>query len=59
MTPREPRIGTPHKLGFGHSGADTVCFLDEGGVLKPAPPGKLFAAPKSEGNRTFLSQILY
>ncbi|MEO7243230.1 MAG: amino acid ABC transporter ATP-binding protein [Variovorax sp.] len=47
-----------HEMGFAKKVADTVVFMDGGRIVEQAPPAELFAQPKSERTRRFLSQIL-
>jgi len=47
-----------HEMGFAKKVADTVVFMDEGRIVEQAPPAELFAHPKSERTKKFLSQIL-
>ena len=43
-----------HEMGFAARVADRVMFLDEGRIVEEGPPGRLFAAPRSERLRQFL-----
>jgi polar amino acid transport system ATP-binding protein len=47
-----------HEMGFAKAAADRMVFLDAGRVVEEAPPEELFANPKEERTRSFLSQIL-
>jgi general L-amino acid transport system ATP-binding protein len=47
-----------HEMGFARQVADRVVFMDHGDIVEQGPPAELFAAPKSERLRSFLSQIL-
>ena len=47
-----------HEMGFAKKVADTVVFMDEGRIVEQAPPLELFANPKSDRTKKFLSQIL-
>jgi len=47
-----------HEMGFAKKVADRVVFMDEGRIVEQAPPAELFANPKSERTKKFLSQIL-
>jgi ABC-type polar amino acid transport system ATPase subunit len=47
-----------HEMGFARRVADTVVFMDGGEIVESGPPADLFAAPKTERCRTFLSRIL-
>jgi general L-amino acid transport system ATP-binding protein len=51
-------ICVTHEMGFAKKVADTVVFMDAGRIVEKAPPGELFANPKSERTKAFLSQIL-
>jgi general L-amino acid transport system ATP-binding protein len=51
-------ICVTHEMGFARKVADTVVFMDAGRIVEKAPPAELFANPKSERTKTFLSQIL-
>ena len=47
-----------HEMGFARELADKVCFLDAGRILEEGPPVEVFAAPKQERTRAFLSRVL-
>ena len=47
-----------HEMGFARELADKVCFLHEGRILEEGPPEQLFAAPKEDRTRAFLSRVL-
>jgi len=47
-----------HEMGFAKAAADRMVFLDAGHVVEEASPEELFANPKEERTRLFLSQIL-
>jgi general L-amino acid transport system ATP-binding protein len=47
-----------HEMGFAHTVADTMVFMDRGEIVERGPPKEFFADPKSERTRLFLSQIL-
>jgi polar amino acid transport system ATP-binding protein len=47
-----------HEMGFAKAAADHMVFLDAGHVVEEASPEELFASPKEERTRSFLSQIL-
>ncbi len=47
-----------HEMGFAKKVADTVVFMDAGRIVEQAPPAELFAHPKSDRTKKFLSQIL-
>jgi polar amino acid transport system ATP-binding protein len=47
-----------HEMGFAQEVADKVAFMDQGRIVEMAPPGELFANPKHERSRMFLSKVL-
>jgi polar amino acid transport system ATP-binding protein len=47
-----------HEMGFAKAAADRMVFLDAGSVVEVATPEELFANPKEERTKQFLSQIL-
>ncbi len=47
-----------HEMGFARQVADRVVFMDRGEIVESGPPAELFAHPKTERLKTFLSQIL-
>jgi len=47
-----------HELGFAREVADTVVFMDGGVVVEMASPAELFARPRTERAKAFLSKIL-
>ena len=47
-----------HEMGFARRVADTVVFMDAGEIVETAAPAELFAAPRTERCRSFLSRIL-
>ena len=51
-------IVVTHELGFAREVADTVVFMDGGVVVEEGSPAELFANPKTERARAFLSKIL-
>ncbi|MHC6202745.1 amino acid ABC transporter ATP-binding protein [Breznakiellaceae bacterium SP9] len=46
-----------HEMNFAREISDTVIFMDEGIILEAAPPEVLFANPKEERTRSFLSLV--
>jgi polar amino acid transport system ATP-binding protein len=48
-----------HEMGFAKAAADRMVFLEAGRIVEEASPEELFASPKEERTRFFLSQILY
>jgi general L-amino acid transport system ATP-binding protein len=45
-------------MGFAQKVADRVVFMDRGEIVESGPPAELFAAPKTDRLKLFLSQIL-
>jgi polar amino acid transport system ATP-binding protein len=48
-----------HEMGFAKAAADRMVFLEGGRVVEAATPEELFANPKEERTKRFLSQILH
>ena len=51
-------ICVTHEMGFAKRVANTVVFMDAGRIVEKAPPQELFANPRSDRTKLFLSQIL-
>ncbi|MCB9062364.1 MAG: amino acid ABC transporter ATP-binding protein [Halobacteriovoraceae bacterium] len=47
-----------HEMGFAKEVADRVIFMDHGKIIEQGCPQEIFASPKSERLKSFLSQIL-
>ncbi len=47
-----------HEMGFARRVADRVLFLDQGQLVEQDAPEKLFAHPRQERTRQFLSKVL-
>jgi polar amino acid transport system ATP-binding protein len=47
-----------HEMGFAREVAGRVLFMDEGQVLEEGRPADIFAHPRHERTRQFLSKIL-
>jgi general L-amino acid transport system ATP-binding protein len=47
-----------HEMGFARQVADRVVFMDRGEVVESGPPADVFANPKTDRLKLFLSQIL-
>jgi polar amino acid transport system ATP-binding protein len=47
-----------HEMGFVKAAANRVAFMCEGHIVEETTPTDLFAAPKEERTKQFLSQIL-
>jgi polar amino acid transport system ATP-binding protein len=48
-----------HEMGFVKAAADRVILLDHGAIVEETTPEELFAAPKEDRTKQFLSQILH
>ena len=48
-----------HEMGFARNAADRIIFMDEAQIVEDTTPEALFAAPKEERTRQFLSKILH
>ncbi|ALJ19210.1 amino acid ABC transporter ATP-binding protein [Microbacterium sp. No. 7] len=46
-----------HEMAFARDVADRVVFLDGGAIVEQGPPAQLFAAPREERTRAFLSRF--
>jgi general L-amino acid transport system ATP-binding protein len=51
-------ICVTHEMGFARTVADRVVFMDRGELVEQGVPEELFAHPKTDRLKTFLSQIL-
>jgi polar amino acid transport system ATP-binding protein len=47
-----------HEMGFAREVGHRLVFMDGGVVVEEGPPAEVFAAPKHERTRSFLSKIL-
>ena len=47
-----------HEIGFAREAGDTVVFMDEGVVVETGEPREVFANPKHERTKAFLSKVL-
>jgi polar amino acid transport system ATP-binding protein len=47
-----------HEIGFAREAGDTVVFMDEGVVVETGEPREVFANPKHERTKVFLSKVL-
>jgi polar amino acid transport system ATP-binding protein len=47
-----------HEMGFAHSAADAVVFMDHGKVVESGPPERIFDAAETDRLQRFLSQVL-
>jgi polar amino acid transport system ATP-binding protein len=47
-----------HEMGFARAAANRIIFLDGGAIIEDTSPERLFANPREERTRQFLSKIL-
>jgi general L-amino acid transport system ATP-binding protein len=47
-----------HEMGFARAVADRMFFFDQGLIVESGTPQEIFASPKEERTKLFLSQIL-
>ncbi|MCL4560310.1 MAG: amino acid ABC transporter ATP-binding protein [Chloroflexi bacterium] len=52
-------IVVSHEMGFARAAADRILFIDEGRIIEDTTPDQLFANPREERTRAFLSKILH
>jgi len=48
-----------HEMGFARAAADRILFMDEGKIIEDTTPDELFANPREERTKAFLSKILH
>ena len=48
-----------HEMGFARAAATRIVFMDAGSIIEETTPEELFANPKHERTRLFLSKILH
>ena len=51
-------ICVTHEMGFARHVADRVVFMSDGGIVEVDDPESIFANPKEERTKRFLSQVL-
>ena len=51
-------IVVTHEMGFASEVADRVMFMDGGYIVEQGTPDEIFANPKEERTRSFLSKVL-
>jgi len=51
-------IVVTHEIGFAREVGDTVVFMDGGVVVETGPPRDVFASPREQRTRDFLSKVL-
>jgi polar amino acid transport system ATP-binding protein len=52
-------IVVSHEMGFARAAANRIVFLDEGRKIEDTTPDDLFANPREERTKLFLSKILH
>ncbi|WP_082570094.1 amino acid ABC transporter ATP-binding protein [Mycobacterium sp. Root135] len=50
-------VAVTHEMRFAREVADRIIVMDAGRIIEDAPPEELFANPKNERTKTFLSTI--
>ena len=48
-----------HEMGFARAAANRIIFMDEGTLIEDTTPDDLFANPREERTKLFLSKILH
>ena len=51
-------IVVTHEMGFAREVGDTVVFMDDGAVVETGAPAEVFANPRHDRTKAFLSKIL-
>jgi polar amino acid transport system ATP-binding protein len=52
-------IVVSHEMGFARAAANRILFVDEGRIIEDTTPEGLFANPREERTKLFLSKILH
>jgi len=52
-------IVVSHEMGFARAAANRILFIDEGRIIEDTTPEDLFANPREERTKLFLSKILH
>ena len=52
-------IVVSHEMGFARAAANRIVFMDEGTLIEDTSPEQLFANPREERTKQFLSRILH
>ena len=52
-------IVVSHEMGFARAAANRILFVDEGRIIEDTTPDDLFAHPREERTKLFLSKILH
>jgi polar amino acid transport system ATP-binding protein len=48
-----------HEVGFAREVGDTVVFMDEGVAVEAGAPADVFANPRHERTKAFLSKVIW
>ena len=51
-------IVVTHELGFAREGADTVAYMDGGGIVEAGPPAQVLGTPREARTQAFLSAVI-
>ena len=51
-------IVVTHELGFAREVADTVAYMDLGGIVESGPPSHILSAPREARTQAFLSAVI-
>ena len=51
-------IVVTHELGFAREVADTVAYMDLGGIVESGPPSHIPSAPREARTQAFLSAVI-
>jgi len=51
-------IVVTHELGFAREVADTVAYMDQGGIVEAGPPAQILGAPREARTQAFLSAVI-
>jgi len=52
-------IVVSHEMGFARACANRIVFIDAGTIIEDTTPENLFAHPREERTKQFLSKILH
>ncbi len=47
-----------HELGFAREVADTVVYMDQGGIVEAGTPAEVLGGPREARTRSFLSAVI-
>ena len=47
-----------HELGFAREVADTVAYMDQGGIVESGPPSQVLGAPREARTKAFLAAVI-